>query len=65
MRVLIADDNGVLRAVLRAMLRDEGYEVVGEAPNLGRRNAGGENQSAPAPWPPRPAPTRAGQKRPG
>lgn len=31
MRVLIADDNGVLRAVLRAMLRDEGYEVVGEA----------------------------------
>lgn len=31
MRVLIADDNAVLRAVLRSMLRNEGYDVVGEA----------------------------------
>lgn len=31
MRVLIADDNAVMRAVLRTILRDEGYDVVGEA----------------------------------
>lgn len=31
MRILIADDNAVMRAVLRAMLRDEGHDVVGEA----------------------------------
>jgi len=31
MRILIADDNAVMRAVLRAMLREEGYDVVGEA----------------------------------
>lgn len=31
MRILIADDNAVMRAVLRALLRDEGYDVIGEA----------------------------------
>lgn len=30
-RILIADDNAVMRAVLRALLREAGYDVVGEA----------------------------------
>lgn len=30
-RVLVADDNRVVRALLRAQLEDEGYDVVGEA----------------------------------
>jgi two-component system, chemotaxis family, chemotaxis protein CheY len=30
-RILIADDNAVMRAVLRTILRDEGFDVVAEA----------------------------------
>lgn len=32
-KVLIVDDNDVMRTLLRALLRDEAYQVVGEARN--------------------------------
>lgn len=32
-RVLIVDDNDVMRTLLRGILREESYEVVGEAKN--------------------------------
>ena len=31
--IVIADDNGVMRTILRSMLRGEEYEVIGEARN--------------------------------
>ena len=31
--VVIADDNDMMRSILRAMLRGEGYDVIGEARN--------------------------------
>ena len=36
LRILIADDEAVIRLGLRAMLEDEGYQVVGEASDGGR-----------------------------